>query len=87
MAHNHRGQPISDPFLNIRNQMIAETELLSQRNAGLMGTNYDPEQADYDEAVGPADRRRRPINARLDTPSEYVETEERMHDRKGRGEN
>lgn len=87
MAHNHRGVPIADPFINRRNQMIAEAEMIASRNAGLMGVNYDPEQADYDESFGPADRTRRPINARLDIPSEYVETEERMQDRKVKGEN
>lgn len=87
MAHNHRGQPIAEPFLNMRNQRIAEAEMLASRNAGLMGTNYDPEQADYDEAFGPADRTRRTIDTRLDMPSEYGREEERMQDRRVRGEN
>lgn len=89
MAHNHRGQPIADPFLNRRNQMIAEQEMLSQRNAGLMGINYNPEESDYDEAFGPADRTIRRIQPHLPSSlsSDYISEEEKMQDRRVMGEN
>ena len=87
MATNHRGQPIADPFINMRNAMIAEQEMIAQRNAGLMGVNYDPEEAGYDEAYGPADRTRKPLDTRLDMPSDYGKEEERMQDRRVKGEN
>jgi hypothetical protein len=87
MAHNHRGQPIADPFLNMRQQMLEQQAMLAERNAGLMGVNYDPEQADYDEAFGPADRVRRPLQSRLDMPAEYEAEGERMQDRRVKGQN
>lgn len=87
MAHNERMRPIADPYLNMRNQMIAQQEMLAQRNAGLMGINYDPEDAGYDEAVGPADRTRTALQSRLGLPSDYERTEEDVQDRRVRGEN
>ena len=87
MAHNHRMQGIADPFLNRRNQMIAEQEMLSQRNAGLMGVNYNPEESDYDEAFGPADRTVRQDTFKKFEDSDYAQEQERIQDRRVRGEN
>lgn len=87
MAHNHRMQEIAEPWVNRRNEYLAQQEMLAQRSAGLMGVNYDPEEAGYDEAYGPQDRTRKALDTRLDKPSEYGIAEERMQDRKGQGEN
>lgn len=88
MAHNHRGQPIADPFLNMRQQMLEQQAMLAERNAGLMGINYDPEESTYDEAYGPLDRTRRarPESGSL-LPSDHSEKEMIVNERKVRGEN
>lgn len=90
MAHNHRMRGIADPFLNSRNALIAQQEMLSQRDAGLRGVNYDPEESEYDEAYGPADRVSRAPAGEGDLTQphrEYDEQESSMIERKVRGEN
>jgi len=91
MAHNHRGQHIADPYLNTRNAMIAQQEMLAQRNEGLRGVNYNPEESDYDEAYGPANRKRyvggeSGQGAALQN-SQYFRIAEDVQDRRVRGEN
>jgi len=76
MAHNHRGQQISDPYLNARREMLA-------------GLAYNPEDEGYDEAFGPADRvRRMPgrggVNKGTATNARDFEAE-RMEDRRMEG--
>lgn len=87
MAHNERMRPIADPWLNRRNEMIAQQEMIAQRNAGFRGVNYDPEEVGYDEAYGPADRTRTALQSRVGLPSDYERTEEDVQDRRVRGEN
>lgn len=92
MAHNHRGQYIADPFINMRNDMIAQQEMLAQRNAGLRGINYNPEDADYDEAYGPADRTRRTVpsdgvHGGVPSESEYNNQQTIAQERRVRGQN
>lgn len=70
-----------------RDAQVEQQRMLAERDAGLRGVNYDPEETDYDEAYGPADRVRRPLQHRLDIPSEYGMMEERMHERRSLGEN
>lgn len=77
MAHNHRMQPISDPYLNARNA------------AGFRGVNYSPEDDTYDLAEGPKDRVRRQSDVVSSSmvENENEEENERMMDRRMRGEN
>lgn len=84
MAHNHRGQRIADPYLNLRREMRDYTpEMLA----------YNPEEVEYDEASGPLDRTRRMrygltgIGGSIGVPvnrHEYVD--EQMEDLRGEGE-
>ena len=90
MAHNHRMEGISEPFLNMRNAMIAQQEMLAQRNAGLRDLNYDQEESGYDEAYGPADRvSRAPAgeSAITQPQREFDDQETSMIERRMRGEN
>lgn len=96
MAHNHRGQHIADPYLNTRNAMIAQQEMLAQRNTGLRGLNYNPEESTYDEAYGPADRTK--VMGRIGSwnggvaegmagYSDFADQQSHVEDRHVRGEN
>jgi hypothetical protein len=92
MAHNHRGQHIADPYLNTRNAMIAQQEMLAQRNAGLRGLNYNPEETGYDEAYGPADRkkvagRNGGVAEGMAGYSDFSDQQANVEDRRVRGEN
>ena len=92
MAYNERGRWIADPYINMRNDMIAQQEMLAQRNAGLRGINYNPEDADYDEAYGPADRTRRTVpsdgvHGGVPSESEYNNQQTIAQERRVRGQN
>ena len=92
MAQNHRGQYIADPYINTRNAMIAQQEMLAQRNAGLQGLNYNPEEAGYDEAYGPADRkkvmnRKGGVADGMSGYSDFSDEQTNVEDRRVKGEN
>lgn len=92
MAHNHRGQHIADPYLNTRNGMIAQQEMLAQRNTGLRGLNYNPEESTYDEAYGPSDRkkvmgRKEGVADGMAGYSDFADEQTNVEDRRVRGEN
>ena len=91
MAHDHRMNEISEPWLNARNAYIEQQRMLASRNAGLGGINFDPDEENYDMAYGPADRVRRQPPASPDFQSsaenDFTGEEDRMHERRARGEN
>jgi hypothetical protein len=70
-----------------RDAYVEQQRMLASRDAGLRGVNYDPDETYYDEAFGPEDRVRRPLQNRLDIPSDYGMVEERMNERRAQGEN
>lgn len=84
MAHNHRNQPIADPYLNARRSAMQANadQLAREMSEGMKGTNYSPDDDIYDLAEGPADR-----TFRNRETSEYDEQVGRMNERRQRGEN
>lgn len=92
MANDHRGRFIADPFINTRNAMIAQQEMLAQRNAGLQGLNYNPEESTYDEAFGPSDRtrfmgRKGGVADGMSGFSDFADEQTNVEDRRVKGEN
>jgi hypothetical protein len=92
MANDHRGRFIADPFINTRNAMIAQQEMLAQRNAGLQGLNYNPEESTYDEAYGPSDRtkfmsRKGGVADGMSGFSDFADEQTNVEDRRVKGEN
>ena len=92
MANDHRGRFIADPYINTRNAMIAQQEMLAQRNAGLRGLNYNPEESTYDEAYGPSDRkkvmgRKEGVAEGMGGYSDFADEQTDVENRRVRGEN
>jgi hypothetical protein len=84
-------QEIAEPWINRRNEYIAQQEMLAQRSAGMRGMNYDPEESDYDEAYGPQDRVVRQStpgeNVGIIPDSDYDKQQANAEERRQRGEN